>query len=283
MIIENLQKADNFTVTEQTLASYILAHSEIVTKMTIRDLSESAYVSASAITRLCRKLGLDGFHQLQVQLAVECNELNTQLRKIDANYPFTAEDSPKIIADKLAKLNVQQIIKAQQSLDYNMLGRVVRNISRKKIIYLLGMGHSYATMANFSERMSRIGHITISSADIGMALCYAADINQDGYAIVASHSGMTDNVLNIIKILHQNQTPTLLLTGNPVSPMVQYATEVCCIPSSESFAMKEKIESFGFQTALHYILDCIYSMVFALDYKANTEKSLRINQMQFDQ
>lgn len=282
MIIEALKRGDGFTQTERVLAAYILDHTETVVEGNIRELAESAFVSPPTISRLCRKLGLDGFNAFKVQLAAECNELTHKPRPVDANYPFREGDSLKEIAGKLADLSTQQIQAAYRELDYITLSKAVRAICIRRVVGLYGQGLSHTVTGGFTERMVRIGYTVFSSPDPGIQLCHAVLADKKQTALVISHSGKTRNVLRFIQKLHENGTPTLLITGDPASPMAQYATWVCCLTSSEKLAMQEKIESFSFQMAVHYLLDCLYGMIFADSYQANLKKAQLVNQEQFE-
>lgn len=281
MVIEKLQAAKDFTTTEQALARYMLGHVDLVCGMTIRELGEAAFVSPSAITRLCQKLGLDGFNQLRVSLAAESSELNNKLRQIDANFPFAEGDSLKEIADNLALLSVQQILAAQQCIDYITMSKAVHAICARKLLCLFAEGISFATMQSFAERMTRIGYSTVNSLSLGMQRYYAFNADKTWFAIIASHSGLSKRVLSNIKHLHENGVPTLLITSNPISPMIPHATYLCCLSSAESLAMQDKIDCFGFPIALHYFLDCLFSMVFASNYERNLKRSKEANQEQF--
>lgn len=283
MLIEKLQSCRDFTSTERTLAEYILSHAEAVMNMNIRQLAQAAVVSPPTVSRLCRKLGLDGYSTLKVQLAAEHQELLHRMREVNINYPFNEGDSLKEIAEKMADLSVEQIRAASRSLDYVTLSRAVRAICVRKQVFLFGMGLSHAVSDSFTDRMVRLGYSVQSSADTGLQLAYAylADPKRST-AIVISHSGTTPDILRSIRILHQNGVPTLLITGNPVAPMIQYASWVCCLSSTENLAMEDKIDSFGFPMAVHYLLDCLYAMVFADDYAQNLERAKLVNHEQFN-
>lgn len=282
MIIEKLQACKDFTSTERDLAGYILEHAETVVNLNIRELAQAALVSPPTVSRLCHKIGLDGYNSFKVQLAAEHQELTHRMQQVDMNYPFQEGDNLKEIADKLADLSVEQIRAANRNLDYITLSKVVRAICVRRRVLLIGQGLSYDVTNSFAERMTRIGYTVISSPDIGIQLSHAyLDDPKSGVAIAISHSGLTKDIVRTVEALHRNRLPTLLITGNPVSPMSACADWVCCLNSTESLTMEGKIDCFGFQTAVHYLLDCLYSMVFADDYRKNMEKARLVNHEQF--
>lgn len=283
MIIEKLQACENFTSTERALAEYVLGHVEAVKNMNIRELAQAAVVSPPTVSRLCHKLGLDGYNAFKVQLSAEHQDLVHRLRQVDLNYPFGEGDSLKEIADKLADLSMEQIRAARSNLDLITMSKAVRAICVRPQLLLFGTGLSFDVSGTFTERMVRLNYGVMHTADIGIQLaCACLADPKTSTAIVISHSGMSPDILRCIQKLKENKVPTLLITGNPVSPMSQYASWVCCLSSAEKLSMEEKIDSFGFQVATHYLLDCLYAMVFADDYQNNLERAKQVNHEQFN-
>lgn len=282
MIIEKLQEKLGFTSTEELLANYILTHAEEVTQMTVRELADAAFVSPPTVSRLCQKLGVDGFARFKVMFSAECTEVYQKMRQVDDNYPFSSENTLKEIVNKLSKLSVYHILAVQENMDYHTLKKVARAICARKFVDVYGLGLSLASAFAFSEKMTRIGYATTIIQDCGQQVYRAAISTKDQFAIVISHSGKMSKTLKVIKRLHERKVPTLLITGNRVSPMIQYATYVCYIYSAESLAMQEKLDSFGSQMSLHFLLDCLFSIVFSCDYEKHMDTLQRVVQGQFD-
>lgn len=284
MIIETLQNRNGLTATECVLAEYILGNVDAVTTMTIRQLAQAAAVSPPTVSRLCHKLGLDKYNDFKVQLATEHQKLIHKLQKVDLNHPFNERDSPQKIAKKIADLSAEQIQNAYRSIDSAMLERVAHTIHLRRQVTFFGIGLSHTIACSFVERMTRIGYPVNFSADSGLQLAHAClSEPKHSVAIVISHSGISPNTLSCIQKLHEKNIPTLLVTGNPLSPMSSLASWICCLSSSEKLSMQEKIDSFGFLIAVHYLLDCLYSMIFAQDYAKNMENAQIVNREQFKQ
>lgn len=282
MIIEKLQEKSGFTSTEELLANYILSHSDSVTKMTVRELADAAFVSPPTVSRLCQKLGLDGFSRFKVAFSAECTEVYQKMRQVDDNYPFSSSDTPKEIVDKLSKLSVYHILAAQENIDYDVLGKAARAICARKFVDVYGMGLSLYSAFGFAEKMTRIGYVTTVNQDYAQQVYRAAISTKDQFAIVISHSGKMSKTLKVIQRLHEQKVPTLLITGNRVSPMIQYATYVGYIYSAESLSMQDKLDSFGSQTALHFLLDCLFAVIFQRKYDEHIATSQRVVKGQFD-
>ena len=72
-IIHQIRYCSRFTLTEHQLAEYVLHHRETVAHMSMKALMDATFVSKSMIHRFCKKLGLNGFNELRIQL-MECKE-----------------------------------------------------------------------------------------------------------------------------------------------------------------------------------------------------------------
>lgn len=210
----------------QRLADYILSHAEKITEMTIRELADAAFVSPPTVSRLCQKLGVDKFTQFKVIFSKECTDVYRKMRQVDENYPFSSEDKPEEIVDKLANLSAYHILAMQEHMDYQTIKRVAKAICNKKMIDVYGIGVSLQNAFAFSEKMTRIGYTTTIVQDSGQQVYRAAVSGKDQFAIVISHSGKTSLELKVIKRLHERKIPTLLITGNHISPMIQLVQEL---------------------------------------------------------
>ncbi len=62
---------ENLTPVEVRIGNYIMNHKETILNCTIQDLEKEVFVSKSAIHRFCKKIGLNGFNDLKIELAKE--------------------------------------------------------------------------------------------------------------------------------------------------------------------------------------------------------------------
>ena len=108
MIIEKLMKQADFTDVEKSIAAYLMKNGFDVKNMSIQSLARATFSSPSTITRFCRKLGLDGYKKFQILFYSEYEAFANQ-GVVDANYPFSGNDSFEQIVRKLAKLNNETI------------------------------------------------------------------------------------------------------------------------------------------------------------------------------
>ena len=158
MIIEKLMKQADFTDVEKSIAAYLMKNGFDVKNMSIQSLARATFSSPSTITRFCRKLGLDGYKKFQILFYSEYEVFANQ-GVVDANYPFSGNDSFEQIVRKLAKLNNETIRKTVSGFDYNQLHRIVQRMSRADMINVFSVGTSATVALEFQQKMLRFGKL----------------------------------------------------------------------------------------------------------------------------
>lgn len=269
MLIELLQNEDELTEAERELARYILAHVDTVKEMTVRGLAEKAFVSPPTVSRLCQKAGMKSWGDFKVHLATEFTENYREMMQVDSNFPFGVGDSPREIVDKIAQLNVRHTLTAKDNIDFATMEKAVDAIAGRREIDIYGRGVSLSAAEEFAEKMLRIGHPTTILKGDTRQYYQAVTSTADQFAMIISHSGQSEHLKRVAKLLRDRDVPLLLITGSRLSPMVRYATFVSYIHSEEELGMQQKMERFGVQTVIHFILDVLYALTFSRNYSQN--------------
>ena len=181
MIIEKLMKQADFTDVEKSIAAYLMKNGFDVKNMSIQSLARATFSSPSTITRFCRKLGLDGYKKFQILFYSEYEVFANQ-GVVDANYPFSGNDSFEQIVRKLAKLNNETIRKTVSGFDYNQLHRIVQRMSRADMINVFSVGTSATVALEFQQKMLRFGKIV----NLTMSSCFLPP--QPDYSFPSGHT-----------------------------------------------------------------------------------------------
>lgn len=269
LLIDRLKDETSFSDSEIKIAQYIVSSAQDVIDMTIYELSDKTYASTATITRFCRKLGLDGFQDLKLQLAKEINTFAFSDRRIEQDTPFTKVDSPFDIAQSIMNLSIQSILDTYNHLDIDQLLKVAKIIASYKQVYLYGRGQSLILCEDFQYKLLRTGiSVTVPIQDGFQSMSSLAQPT-NSMAIMISYYGKSHSSLKIIKSLKKRGITTVLITGPHENPLVDYADEVIHVPSQEELMMK--MASYASRTAIQLVIDIIYALVFSLDYDENLD------------
>jgi DNA-binding MurR/RpiR family transcriptional regulator len=277
-IFSKLNKLTNLTKNEKILVSYMQDNPETFVKMNAREISEACFISTSTIYRLCQKLDLSGLSELKVQVSMSINEYLKENNSIDYNYPFKQNETQNQIVLKLKELYEQTIVSSLNLIDLDQL-RIISNVLKKVqyIDFYTSAGNIYFA-ENFKFQMQEIGTFINVPIEEYHQLLTASTSDKNHVAIIVSFEGRGVIIQQIAEILKNNKTPIILISSTNENPLTKYSNYHLYLSSNENHF--NKISSFSTRLSLLYILDCIYTCYFKLDYgknisyKLNTYKKL---------
>lgn len=283
MIIKRLRDTYEMTAIERGIAEYILKNSELVIKMTAKELAEATYTSQSSVLRLCKGIDEKGFADFKLKLALELKEMRNEKLSININRPFIETDSFEEIADKISDIGIASIKETKENLNFNEIKRITTKIRECRVIDIYGMGNSQTIAMDFKDKMIRIGK------DVRLELAnsnqYYQALNSDKthFAILISHSGMTKEVLGIADILRERKVLMLGITSEGENDLVTYTNYSIRTVTTEEKFLLHKIDNMGSQVAVKYILDCLFSWLYESQFEDNysiTQKNeIRLKEM----
>lgn len=270
MTLEKIIKChEDLTPTENQLAQYILENREEVQNLTLHRLAEQTYTSKSAIHRFCKKIGLNGFNELKVKVAQDLVEEYKTGTQIDVNFPFTAHDTQRVIAEKLLKLYEASITDTYHSINIEELNRCVTLLHDAEVIDIYTQAHNLNVAENFQDKMRSIGRSVNCPKSSYEQRCIAISSKKNHVAIILSYSGRARFLLPIVELLNKKQVEVILIgrLGNSrVQNNIKYHLYI-----SDKENLRNRISQFSSHIAMQYILDVIFSCIFKQDYQMNIE------------
>ncbi len=266
LLIDRLKNNTNLSVNEKSVADYILKNPKVVLKLTADELASLTFTSASTVGRLCKKLDLTGYAELKIKLASEVNSFFLTEQRIELNKPFYSKDKSIDIAKNMLNLHYQSLTDTFNEIDINQLERLALQISKADHILILGTGQSLIISEDFNYRFSRIGFKTYVLNPSSIAPQSLKAYGENDIALIISYTGNTQDCIVMSKILKAHKIPIILLTGAKQSKIGAMADEVLYCSADEA---ANKIGSFASRTSMIFVLDCIYSLIFSMNYEKN--------------
>ena len=104
----------NLTETEQKIASYILEFPEKIVNMTAKELASACGTVPSAVNRMCKSIGVEGFTKLKISLAAAVGKEGYDEKYI----PFDKEDNPEMIFNKVFNSGINTLKNTYQMIDF---------------------------------------------------------------------------------------------------------------------------------------------------------------------
>lgn len=277
MLIRERLERSTFSNSEKVIIDFILKEKMHIKEMTTKDIAQATYTSPSTLIRIAHKMKFKGWNELKEAYLKEEEYLQSHFSNIDANIPFGNDDTIMSIASKIAILKKEAIDDTLSLVRHDDLQRAVQLIKKASSINIFAVSNNGLITQEFAHRMSRIQKkVTICHLQ-GDLIYSAINIDVNACAIIVSYSGETPILSRVIQALKSNHIPIIGITNigqNTVSKNADVVLRVCTREKLYS-----KIATYSTDISFEYILDLLYSCVFALDYDHNLERKIKISQM----
>lgn len=214
-IINNLySKLPKLSETDQRIAKFILADPSLVVNMTIATLAKSASVSEASVSRFCRTMDLDGFHQLKIELAKIAEDKNNYYHKINGNSLDQALES--ISSNKVAE--VESTLKAMPT---DQIELVLDHLTKASIIQCIAAGGTYPVASDAVYKFNQLGLLAISEPSWESSVAQTMCLPEGSVLMVISNSGETKNLIKQVNIAKKAGIYVLAMTNREDSPIAQ--------------------------------------------------------------
>ncbi|NLZ67712.1 MAG: MurR/RpiR family transcriptional regulator [Spirochaetales bacterium] len=221
----------NLSNSEKKPAIYIVEHTEEVTKLNILELAEKSGSSPSAVSRLCKKLGVAKFSELKVNLAMELSDGEDTSNKSILNLALL-KDTEKLIP-LITSFTCTNVTLVQSVLSAKMLEKAVTAIEKSNAILLVGIGASGLIAQDLQQKLIRIGIRSQFTYDTDLALVNASTLHENDICFAISYSGDTKIVKNITKVSKDNGATIITLTKVGDNSIRKLSDITLDIPDSE--------------------------------------------------
>lgn len=266
LLIEKIEYQP-FSNSEQAVINYILEKKLDIEHQTTTEIAAATFSSKSTLVRTAKKLGFSGWQEFKVAFIKELTYLNSNVSQIDANLPFQKTDNIQQITNQLAALKKEVIEDTQSLLSYKTLNKAIRTLSESQTIHIFATSNNNLLPLTFQQKMSRIRRdVRVHSLE-GEQYFDAYQALPNSCALLISYSGETSSLLKVAKILHLQNIPIILLTSIGENSISELAD--CRLFISTKEKLYSKIATFTTDESILYLLDVLYSGIFALNYDEN--------------
>ncbi len=196
------------------VATYLLSAPNAHATETIGSIAQATGTSSASVTRLARRLGLSGFKELRVALATLPTGAGG--RGADEGVVLPGISWADTTADLLRKLAAEErrtLAEASRLLDPDQLEVVAARIQGARRLVMFGVGASHLVTQDLAAKLDRIGVLSHVSPDRHDALAISGALSGDDAAILVSHSGSTEDVLEVARAMRARGVPVIGLVS----------------------------------------------------------------------
>lgn len=268
-IFSKLDNLTDLTANEQTLVDYMKNNPERFINMSADEISAACFVSIPTIYRLSKKLKLNGLSQLKMAVSNSIRDYMKEKNGIDYNYPFSQNETQYQITIKMKELYEQTLTTLNNLIDLEQLRLIALALKKAKYIDIYTSAGNIYFAENFKFQMSEIGVVVNVPVEQYQQSLAAAASNEEHIAIVVSFEGRGMVIEQVMTLLKKNKTPIVLISSTTNKTMIQSSDYNLYLNPNENHY--NKISSFSTRLSLLYLLDCIYTCYFKLDYDKNVK------------
>lgn len=264
LIIDKLKTIETLSEAEMSVAKKLIDLGDQIKTVSVRELAHMSFTSTSAVTRLCHKIGFEGYNDFKESYLEEIKYLNEHFENIDANIPFYQEDNLAKVLGSISELyqeTAKDTLSLVQYFDYIQATQLIK---KSHNIYVLCIGSSIELGKIFADRMMRIGKNVIVSENVNTQYYQSYNATKNDCFIIISYSGTTLKTKQYINNIKKNQAHLILITSKGES---QWKNTVDVIlPMTTREKLYSHIASYTSTVSTMLILDMLYSCYFYQNY-----------------
>jgi len=249
----------NLTETEQKLATYVLRFTDKVVNMTAKELADACGTVPSAVNRMCKSIGVEGFSKLKLALAADIAKDNP----IDIESVPSDEHSAKTVFAKVFSSCITTIQNTYQLLDFSMMQIIAQKISEAGRVFIFGIGTSAVIAVDAAYRFSQLGVHAYAYNDIVQMNVMAKNMESGDIVFCISHSGTTKPVVDAMRSARERGATAVALTSFSKSILYNECDYGVCVYSDEE---NYPVEAVSARTAHMCIVDALMMTIASLNY-----------------
>lgn len=263
------QSLPNLRPAEARIAEAVLADPAAVVGKTITELAALVGTSQATVVRFCRAVGYAGYPDFRIDLAQATSRRAVEQERANvAHGEIDPDDTLQDVVTKIAFHEARTIEETARMLDLDALEAVAAAVAQAPRIDLFGVGSSGLTAQDLAQKLQRIGLLCFASPDPHVQLQSAALLGPGAVAVGVSHSGLTVETNDALRIAHDRGATTVAVTNFPESPLVEHADVVLTTTARETKFRSGALSSRIAQLA---VVDFLFVRVAQRLYDRTTE------------
>lgn len=214
-------------------AEYLVTNSDRIAVSTVAELAAAAHVQPSAMMRFCQLLGFSGFSEMQKLFRNRRAEVWPDYATRLENLRTAGAGRPAAILAEFVEAGRKSLERLANSVDPDVLDRVVATLARAKTIHIVGLRRSLATAYYLAYVFEKMEAPSVVHDSIG-ALDRSYLITEDDALIAITFAPYTQATVELAEAAVKRGAALVALTDTQLSP-VWDLTELRLAPPEVDF------------------------------------------------
>lgn len=239
---------------------------------TIGELALAAGTSTGAVSRLCRRLGLDGYPALRVAVAEDSGPRAAGHWNVDVSRGIDPAAPLTDVVRTLEAVQARAVHDTLAALDLAAVTALARAIGAAGRVHVYGVSGSSIMARELTLRLSRIGVPCWAYADVHDGLSAAAQLTGADAAVAVSHGGHTAETLGMLKCANKQRATTAAITSEHRSPLAALADHVLLTTGTQTLFQDGPLATRHAELA---VIEVLYVAVGQLTYERSADHLAR--------
>jgi DNA-binding MurR/RpiR family transcriptional regulator len=262
------QMLPSLPVQERKVADYLVSHPYEAVGHSITGLARASGVGNTTVSRLCRRLGMNGYRQFRIELAQETGSPENLIYvEIAPGETLTG------IAQKVFAANIQALHDTQKALNIKTLEQVVTAILSARRVDIYATGGAGIAARELHFKCMQLGINANAFLDSQMQVMSAASLTREDVGLGISHSGMQRHVAESLRLAGSGGATTVALTSFSATPVAEAADFVLY---TASLGADVTYDSPSVRNAQLVVVDILYEALLLQGQELAREKMARV-------
>lgn len=250
-------KYNTFTKSYKKLADFVSKDPDFFLNNSISEVAIACSVAEATISRFCRTLGYNGYHDFKMALVKALtkdeNILNGSVASNDS------DDSITNMSKEILTRNIEALNDTFMLLESDKIEEAVNLLKGANRIMFFGVGSSLTSALEGANKFMRICPNVQINIETHMQLVSAALISENDVAIIISYSGSTKEVVDMARKIKEKGAKIICITRYQKSPLTSYSDVVLLCSSNERFVYGHSV---SMEITQMFLLDILYTEFF---------------------
>lgn len=255
-ILLKMKRIKDLSPSERQVVDYILTDPEGAAGMGIVEIAQKTYTSTSTVTRVSKKLGLEGYMDLRLQLTAALTEHIDSTLLFRRQEPLDPSDTMADIVDKVTGNNVRAVLDVRKFNNLETFELVVDMMRAAKQVDFYGSGVSNLICHDAMIKALRMGLASTAYSFYSEMAMLARTCSPDHLAVILSYTGQTEDTLRVAEYLRQGGVPSVSITSHTDNALLELCTVNLFVDSFESVY---RIGGMSSRLSSLHLLDILFS------------------------
>ncbi|MEC3884116.1 MurR/RpiR family transcriptional regulator [Halobacillus sp. HZG1] len=205
-----------FSEKEKLIADYILENSEEIVHSTINQVADDLMVADATVFRFCKRLGFKGYQAMKIALA---SEIVNPIQ--DIHEKISEEDTDFEITEKVFQANIRALETSRDVQNPLSLKKAMEYLVEADRVFFFGSGGSNILAMDAQHKFMRTGMEAYAYPDTHLQLMSASQMRETDVAVVISHTGSNQDILDIVDVAKENHVKIIAITNFAKSPLTK--------------------------------------------------------------